>query len=144
MNSVLKKISNSFIFNETIYFIPLGRAIKIFKYNKSFLNKLNITKEEARLILFMKKQIEPIANMEDYLPVLRRMHRKIKNIFCKFLNFSKTIPSITLKSENKEILDLLNGFKICLDNNFNRFFYESNYDSCFSEFSLEVFFRICS
>ena len=81
---MLKKISRYFVFNETINFIPLGRAVKIFKYNKSFLNKLNITKEETRLILFMKKLIKPIANMEDYLPILRKMHSKIKIYFANF------------------------------------------------------------
>ena len=142
MKSVLTKISNSFIFQETINFIPLGRAIKIFKYNKSFLNKLNFTKKEARLILFMNKLVKPIANMEDYLPVLRKMHYgKIEQIFCKFLNFSNTIPSITLKSGNEEILDLLNGFKICLDNNFKGLFYEIN-DEGILEFDPKIFLEL--
>ena len=142
MKSVLTKISNSFIFQETINFIPLGRAIKIFKYNKSFLNKLNFTKKEARLILFMNKLVKPIANMEDYLPVLRKMHYgKIEQIFCKFLNFSNTIPSITLKSRNEEILDLLNGFKICLDNNFKGLFYEIN-DEGILEFDPKIFLEL--
>ena len=142
MKSVLEKISNSYIFKETINFIPLGRAIKIFKYNKSFLNKLNITKEEARLILLMNKLIKPIANMEDYLPVLRKMNNgKIEKIFCKFLNFSNTIPSITLESKNKEILDLLNGFKICFNKNFERLFFELNYDGI-SEFHPKIFLEL--
>ena len=141
MKSVLTKISNSFIFQETINFIPLGRAIKIFKYNKSFLNKLNFTKKEARLILFMNKLVKPIANMEDYLPVLRKMHYgKIEQIFCKFLNFSNTIPSITLKSGNEEILDLLNGFKICLDNNFKGLFYD--YSEGILEFDPKIFLEL--
>ena len=137
MNNMLKKISSSFIFKETINYIPLGRAIKIFKYNKSFLNKLNITKEEARLILFMNKLIKPIANMEDYLPVLRKMHYgKITKIFCNYLNFSNTIPSITPRLENKEILDLFNGFKICFNNNLIRLF---NDGEGISEFYPELF-----
>ena len=143
-NSILKNLSNSYIFKETTNFIPLGRTIKIFKYNKSFLNKLNITKEEARLILFMKKLIKPMANMEDYLPALRSRyyHGEIKKLFCKFLNFSNIIPSITLKSENQEILDLLNGFKICFDNNFKGLFYEFNDSEGIPEFAPKIFLEL--
>ena len=143
MNSVLRKLSNSYILKEIINFIPLRRAIKIFKYNKNFLNWLNITKKEARLILFMNKIIKPIANMEDYLPILQtKFSGKIQNLFCKFLNCSNAIPSITLKSENEEILDLLNGFKICLDNNFKGLFYKFNDSEGIPEFDPKIFLEL--
>ena len=54
---------------------------------------------------------------------------------------SNTIPSITLKSGNQEILDLLNGFKICFNTNFKGEFYENSYNEGISEFVLDLFLK---
>ena len=129
MNSLINKISSKYIFQRITAFIPLDRTIKIFMYNKSCLNKLNFNRKDAINILLMAKLIKPIANMEDYLPILKKIccssNNYITNLFCKYLNFNnKFIPSFTFKSKNEEILDLLNNVKICFNSNLVGSFYD--------------------
>ena len=101
MNAKLSKISSTYIFGKIVQYISLVKTIKIFKYNKSYLYKLNYSVKDANLILLMNKAIKPIANMEDYYPILTKKFstKNIQKIFFKYLNCNKFIPSIFLKQE---------------------------------------------
>lgn len=130
MNAKLSKISSTYIFGKIVQYISLVKTIKLFKYNKSYLYKLNYSVKDANLILLMNKAIKPIANMEDYYPILTKKFstKNIQKIFFKYLNCNKFIPIIFLKTGKNDILDLLDNIKLCYNNNFIESFYDETFE----------------
>ena len=82
--SSLLKIHNKYNIKYLFEFIPLDKVVKIIKYNKFLLNLIELTKEGGIIILLMAKIVKPIANVEDYIPIIERIASKeiilIKNI----------------------------------------------------------------
>ena len=139
--SRLLKIHNKYNIKYLFEFVHLDIVVKIIKYNKYLLNLIELTKEEGIIILLMEKIVKPIANVEDYIPIIKRIASKeiifnkfnkedyLISLFSKFLNLnSKFIPSINFKCSYRKFFDLLNKIKICFNTNLIELFYDEVYD----------------
>ena len=137
MSTIKQKIRSKYIFQNIFDFVPLNKTIKIVKYNKSVIKKLDYTKNIIKYFFLLKKIVKPIANCEDYLPIIRRIlslntlninivnNNQILNYFCQYINKNnKFIPQISKISGNEEILNKLNYFKIGFNNRFINNFYD--------------------
>ena len=140
----LFKIRSKYLFKNVLDYIPFKEAISILKYNKKALNSLGFTQEDMKIFLLMKKVIKPIANIEDYIPILKKSLNYEKdndekqeyliNLFCQYLNNNnKFVPNINFFDNYKNIYLLLNKMKITFNNNLiesffdgEEYFYEIN------------------
>ena len=141
------KISNKYIIKNILDYISLNRTISLFKYNKKAINILGYNKEEIKVFLLMKKVIKPLANIEDYIPILKKIlnyrednvqkEEYLIHLFCQFLNKNnKFIPNINFFNCNKKIYSLLNKFKICYNNNFVESFFHEEYNYEINKYKL--------
>ena len=115
-----KKIKSKYTLQNIFEYVPFHRTIKIIKYNKKLIYKLDYSVEDIKNYLFLNKIIKPISNCEDYLPILKRIlssknsYINIINYFCNYLNKNNNefIPQINRIKGNEYILNKLNSFKI--------------------------------
>ena len=132
------KISNKNIIKNILDYISLNRKLSLFKYNKKALTILGYNKEDIKIFFLMKKVIKPIANIEDYIPLLKKRlnyeednaqkEEYLINLFCHFLNQNcKFIPNINFFDYHKKMYSLLNKFKISYNNNFVESFFNEEY-----------------
>ena len=152
---LIERIKSKYLLKSILDFIPLNKGIKIIKYNKKLITDLDYSIKEIKFLFFLKKVIKPIANCEDYLPLIRRIiscnnlgekngqnlnNNRILYLFCTYLNKNyKFIPQINQIDDNEEILNYLNYFKIGFNQQFINNFYDKNhnfqfnklYDFCF-------------
>ena len=135
----LFKISSKYIIKNMLDFISLNDTISIFKYNKKTLNLLGFNKEEIKIFLLMKKVIKPIANIEDYIPILMKILNFWKykdkkqvyliNLLSQYLNKNhKFLPNVNFFSNYENIYALLNRFKINFNNNLVESFFHEEYN----------------
>ena len=133
------KISNKYVIKNILDYIALNRNISLFKYNKKAINILGYTKEDIKVFLLMKKVIKPIANIEDYIPILKKIlnyrednvqkEEYLINLFCQFLNKNyKFIPNINFFNRIEKVYSLLNKLKISYNNNFVESFFHEEYN----------------
>ena len=124
MNGLFSKISSKYLRQDIFKYVSFNTTIKIIKYNKKLIHELNYTVFEIKNFLFFHKIIKPISNIEDYIPIIKRMlpskdnnENNINNIIkilCKYLNANNQefIPQINKIKGNEFMLDNLNYFKI--------------------------------
>ena len=136
MTDLISRINGKYIKQDIFKFIPFKKTIKIIKYNKKLMHELNYNQFEIKHFLFFHKIIKPISNIEDYLPIIKRIipikkycgnnDDYIVKIFCKYLNENNDgfIPQINKINGNEYILDNLNYFKIGFNNTFLDYFYD--------------------
>ena len=124
-------IKSKYTLQNIFEYVPFHRTIKIIKYNKKLIYKLDYSVEDIKNYLFLNKIIKPISNCEDYLPILKRIlssknsYINIINYFCNYLNKNNNefIPQINRIKGNEYILNKLNSFKIGFNSQFLDHFY---------------------
>ena len=135
MPKVIEEIRSKYILQILFKYVPFKRMIKIIQYNKALISKLNYTKKEIKNFLFFKKIIKPVANCEDYLPIIKRIlipndinsNNYIEKLFCTYLNNIKLfIPQINQINGNEIILNNLNSIKISYNHQFIENFYDTS------------------
>ena len=136
MTTLISKINSRYTKQDIFKYVPFKKTIKIVKYNKKLMHELNYNQFEIKHFLFFHKIIKPISNIEDYLPIIKRIipmknycgndDDYIVKIFCKYLNENNDgfIPQINKINGNEYILDNLNYFKIGFNNTFLDYFYD--------------------
>ena len=121
MRAFIKKIRSKYIIQNIFGYTSFKRTIKIIKYNKNLINKLDYSVDDIKNFYFFNKIIKPISNCEDYLPIIKRIlssknfsSQQILNVFCNYLNKNnkKFIPQISQIEGNEYILDKLDSFKL--------------------------------
>ena len=144
MNGLFSKRSSKYLRQDIFKYISFNRTIKIIQYNKKLIHELNYSVFEIKNFLFFHKIIKPIANIEDYIPIIKRMlpskdnnENNINNIIkilCKYLNANNQefIPQINKINGNEFMLDNLNYFKIGFCNTFLDYFYNEENELDFS------------
>ena len=131
MKDILKKVKSKYIIQNIFGYLQFKKTIKIVKYNKKLINKLDYLYEDVKIFLFFSKIIKPISNCEDYLPIIKRIlfkkvkMKKITNLFCEFLNKNNNefIPQINQIKGNEDILDQLKFFKLGFNDQLLEYFY---------------------
>ena len=138
MNGLFSKISSKYLRQDIFKYVSFNTTIKIIKYNKKLIHELNYTVFEIKNFLFFHKIIKPISNIEDYIPIIKRMlpskdnnENNINNIIkilCKYLNANNQefIPQINKINGNEFMLDNLNYFKIGFCKTFLDYFYNDD------------------
>ena len=138
MNGLFSKISSKYLRQDIFKYVSFNTTIKIIKYNKKLIHELNYTVFEIKNFLFFHKIIKPISNIEDYIPIIKRMlpskdnnENNINNIIkilCKYLNANNQefIPQINKIKGNEFMLDNINYFKIGFCNTFLDYFYHED------------------
>lgn len=130
MKDLTRKIKSKYILQNISKFVSFTRIIKIIKYNKNLIHKLEQSVENIKNFLFFNKIIKPISNCEDYLPIIKRILSSkvpintITNLFCDYLNNinNEFIPQINKIRGNEILLDKLNFFKIGFNSQFLDYF----------------------
>ena len=132
MVKILKLIKSKYILQNIYEFVPFNKSIKIVKYNKYNIQRLDYSVDSIKIYLFFSKIIKPISNCEDYLPIITRIisskhklsYNDITNLFCNYLNKNnnKFIPQINKIKGNICLLDNLNYFKIGFNEQFLDYF----------------------
>ena len=146
MNSVIKRIKSKYIVKSLFEYVPLNKTLEIIKYNKNIFNNI-FNNKEYKNILILKKFIKPIANCEDYLPIIKRIYNNnpINNpnnncsLFCDYINKNIFIPQINKLNDNKEILNSLKSFKIGFNYQFIDNFYNNN-----NIFEFKILYDFCN
>ena len=137
--NLIRRIKSKYVLQNIFDSIPLNKGLKIIKYNKRLIKNLDYSIKDVKFLFFLKKIIKPIANCEDYLPIIRRIissnnlekenFKKLNNnrilyLFCTYLNKNnKFIPQINQIDNNEELLNYLNEFKIGFNQQFINNFY---------------------
>ena len=129
----LNKIKCKYLIQVIFDYTPLNIYIEIIKYNKQLSKELNYSEKDIKNFLFLKKIIKPIANCEDYLPIIKRVINPNNNIinqlnendlFCKYINKSdEFIPQINKINRNEHLLNSLNKIKLGFNYQFIYYFY---------------------
>ena len=146
--SKLKKISSKFVIKNALDYIPIYRRIKICKYNKKYLsliqNGYDNKKDLMRDLFLLKKTIKPIANCEDYIPIMQRIlqnhpnQKNFYNLFIQYLNENKKFcPQINKIKDFEKYLEQLDAIKI----GFNREFIDNFYNN--GQFNFEELIGFC-
>ena len=121
MRAFIKKIKSKYIMQNIFGYTKFKRTIKIIKYNKNLINKLEYSVDDIKNFFFFNKIIKPISNCEDYLPIIKRIlssksftFNQILEVFCNYLNKNnnKFIPQISQIEGNEYLLDKLDSFKL--------------------------------
>ena len=129
----LNKIKCKYLIQVIFDYTPLNIYIEIIKYNKQLSKELNYSEKDIKNFLFLKKIIKPIANCEDYLPIIKRVINPNNNIlnqlnendlFCKYINKSdEFIPQINKINGNEHLLNSLNKIKLGFNYQLIYYFY---------------------
>ena len=130
MKDILKKVKSKYIVKNIYTYTPFKKAIKIIKYSKKYINKIDYSVDDIKTFLFFNKIIKPISNFEDYLPIIIRIlspklsYNHITNLFLEYLNKNNNefIPQINKIKGNELFLDKLNAFKIGFNKQFLDYF----------------------
>ena len=144
MKSITKIVKSKYIIKGIFDYLTITKSFLITKYNKkiqSFL-ELEYTKKETKVFLLLDKIIKPIANCEDYLPIIQKLVDKIRinnkalldnnirasDLFVHYFNRNNPFfPQINNINDNEEILKSINYFKIGFNDIFiNNFFNHQN------------------
>ena len=140
MTTLISKINSRYTKQDIFKYVPFKKTIKIVKYNKKLMHELNYTPFEIKYFLFFHKIIKPISNIEDYIPIIKRLlpmkeNNDIIKLFCKYLNENNEgfIPQINKINGNEYILDNLNNFKIGFTNTFLDYFYDKENELNFNK-----------
>ncbi len=142
MTTLISKINGKYTKQDIFKYVPFKKTIKIVKYNKKLMRELNYTPFEIKYFLFFHKIIKPISNIEDYIPIIKRLlpmkdnnNNDIIKLFCKYLNENNEgfIPQINKINGNEYILDNLNNFKIGFTNTFLDYFYDKENELNFNK-----------
>ena len=146
MSTLIKRIEGKFLLQIVFDYVPLNKLLKIVKYNKKLLSIVKT--DDVKYIkdfISLKKFIKPIANCEDYLPILKRIYKhnsKTNYAFELFIDYFKKnnsfIPQINKINENEELLNSLHSFKIGFNRDFINNFYNSN-----NVFEFEKLMKFC-
>ena len=138
MEHTFKKIKSKYIIESIFNYISLYKKLRLIKINKSLTKTIGLTMNDIIIFFLLKKIIKPIANCEDYLPIIKRYIKNIQtsfgnsnkneiDYFCECMNkANKFIPQINQIKGNEKILDKLNSFKLGFNsiNNLYSFKYE--------------------
>lgn len=138
MSKLIGRVKCKYTIQNIFNYIQFDKTIKIIKYSLKTIKQLEYTKEEIKYFLLLKKIVKPIANCEEYLPIIRRIlfsntlgiynfnNNKILDLFCEYLNKSnKFIPQINQINGNEDIINNLNTFKIGFNQQFINNFYNN-------------------
>ena len=133
----LFKIRSKYLIKNILDYVHFKDAISIIQYNKKLLNLLEFTKEDIIVFLLMKKVIKPLANIEDYIPILKKSlnyeknneekEKYLINLFCQYLNRNDGFaPNINFFDKYENMYPLINKMKITYNNNLIESFYDKD------------------
>jgi hypothetical protein len=143
MSRLISRINSKYTKQTIFSYIPIKKTAKIIKYNKKLIKDLNYSVFDIKNFLLFGKIIKPISNIEDYVPIIKRITSKKKSknnndiikIFCKYLNANNNefIPQINNIKGNEYLLDNLDYFKIGFTNTFLDYFFDYNNEIDFNK-----------
>ena len=73
MSKLIGRVKCKYTIQNIFNYIQFDKTIKIIKYSLKTIKQLEYTKEEIKYFLLLKKIVKPIANCEEYLPIIRRI-----------------------------------------------------------------------
>ena len=131
MSNLFINIKSDYIFKIIVGYIPYIKFLKLMKYSKTILNKLNITNDIFRQVSEIKKVLDPSYQIEKYY-----IHFKLKEdkkVFNKNMDINESILykcinssdfNIELELRNKNFETIINNiYKINLIIEYESIFY---------------------
>lgn len=131
MSNLFINIKSDYIFKIIVGYIPYIKFLKLMKYSKTILNKLNITNDIFRQVSEIKKVLDPSYQIEKYY-----IHFKLKEdkkVFNKNMDINESVLykcinssdfNIKLEWRNKNFETIINNvYKINLIIEYESIFY---------------------
>ena len=139
MNNLIKRIKSKYILQILFDYVPLIKGINLIKYNRKLKSDLDLDYNKIRSYFFLQKIIKPIANCEDYIPIIEKFIKFPNNkldmfnknedaidLFCNYFNRNTPfIPQINKIKNNEKLLSSLYYFKIGFSSHFINNFYNN-------------------
>ena len=134
MSELIKKIKSKYMIKNIFEYLTLYPSFQLIKYNKKLLSLMEFDKNKIKFIVALKKYLKPIANCEDYLPILKRIYtsdnlspNNISKLYYNYCHGDITFtPQINKINENEELLNSLYSFKIGFNKEFIDYFYDKD------------------
>lgn len=153
MNNLIKRIKSKYILQILFDYVPLIKGINLIKYNRKLKSDLDLDYNKIRSYFFLQKIIKPIANCEDYIPIIEKFIKFPNNkldmfnknedaidLFCNYFNRNTPfIPQINKIKNNEKLLSSLYYFKIGFSSHFINNFYNNE-----NVFDFKKLFDFCS
>ena len=153
MKNSIRRIRSKYIIRILFDYVPLIKGINIIKYNKLLKSLLDLDSSKMKNYFLLQKIIKPIANCEEYIPIIQKsinfQNNKLdifnKNedaldLFCNYFNKNAPfIPQINKINNNEKILSSLYYFKIGFSAHFINNFYNNE-----NVFDFKKLFDFCS
>ena len=156
MKSITKIVKSKYIIKGIFDYLTITKSFLIVKYNKKIQSILELEskKKETKVFLLLDKIIKPIANCEDYLPIIQKLVNKVRinnnslldnnirasDLFVHYFNRNNPfIPQINNINDNEEILKSINNFKIGFNDIFIKNFFNHQ-----NEFEFNKLVEFCN
>ena len=153
MKNSIRRIRSKYIVRILFDYVPLIKGINIIKYNKLLKSLLDLDSSKIKNYFLLQKIIKPIANCEEYIPIIQKLinfqnnkldifnkNEDALDLFCNYFNKNAPfIPQINKINNNEKILSSLYYFKIGFSAHFINNFYNNE-----NVFDFKKLFDFCS